>query len=139
MSAVTTPAELSHRLTAELRAQIPDLIAIYLFGSRARGDANAASDFDVAVLAKQRLDPIERWELQERLAALLGCDVDLVDLLRSSTVMRMQVVTDGRVLYEADRTARQSFEATSLSSYARLNEERRGILTDIAMTGRIHG
>lgn len=139
MSGATTPAEPIERLTRELRARIPDLIAIYLFGSRARGDSNRASDFDVAVLAKQRLAPLDRWELQEKLAALLGSDVDLVDLLQSSTVLRVQVMTDGRLLYEGDRSARETFEATALSSYARLNEERRGILADIALTGRVHG
>jgi len=139
VSGATQPAQAVERLTLELRARIPDLVAIYLFGSRARNDANRASDFDLAVLGKQRLSPLERWELQERLAALVGSDVDLVDLLQSSTVLRVQVLSDGQLLYEADRTARESFEATALSSYARLNEERRGILADIAQTGRVHG
>ncbi len=139
MSGATASAEPLERLTRELRARIPDLIAIYLFGSRARNDGNSASDFDLAVLAGQRLAPLERWELQERLAVLAGSDVDLVDLSQSSTVLRVQVITGGRLLYETDRNARASFEATALGSYARLNEERGAILRDIAETGRVHG
>lgn len=133
------PAEPLELVTRELTARLPDVVAIYLFGSRARGDASSESDFDVAVLPRQRLDTVERWELQERLASLLGTNVDLVDLLRASTVLRLQVQTDGRLLYEADRALRESFEATTLGAYARLNEERRGILADVAATGRIHG
>jgi predicted nucleotidyltransferase len=132
-------AELTDRLVAELMSRVPDLVAIYLFGSCARGDTNGSSDLDLAVLPRRRLDPVRRWDIQQHLAQLAGTDVDLVDLLASSTVLRVQVMADGRLLYEADRTERESFEATTLSAYARLNEERRGILADIAAAGRIHG
>lgn len=135
----TTPVESLDRLTRELGALFPNLIAAYLFGSRARGDESPTSDFDVAVLLRDRLDSVERWELQERLAAVVGTDVDLVDLSRSSTVLRMQVLAQGRLLLDANRPLREFFEATTLSSYARLNEERRGILADIAATGHVHG
>lgn len=53
--------------------------------------------------------------------------------------MRMQVLKDGRVLFDGDRTARELFEATAFSAYARLNEERRGILADIAARGNVYG
>jgi len=35
-------------------------VVLYLFGSRARGDGAADSDIDLAVLAQNRLDPVER-------------------------------------------------------------------------------
>lgn len=80
-----------------------------------------------------------RFELQERLAALLHADVDLVDLTRASSVLRVQVLEHGSVLYDGDPAARALFEATALASYARLNEERAGILDDVRRTGRVHG
>jgi predicted nucleotidyltransferase len=139
MPSATTTAEQIDVLTRELAARLPDITAIYLFGSRARGDASSDSDFDVAILPRRQLDAVGRWELQERLASLLGTDVDLVDLLSASTVMRVQVLANGELLYDADRTARESFEATAFGAYARFNEERRDILADIAATGRVHG
>lgn len=124
---------------ALVRAAFPDAIALYLFGSSARGDATARSDVDLAVLTEAPLEPVRRFEAQERVAALLGRDVDLVDLRRASAVMRVRVLADAAVLFEADRSALQRFEAFALSDYARLNEERRGILEDARRTGTVHG
>lgn len=126
------------RLTQELRRRLPDLVAIYAFGSRVRGDATAESDFDLAVLPARPLDAVARWELQEALARVIGANVDLVDLTRASTVLRVEILREGRLLFESDVPARELFEATSLGAYARLNDERREILADIARTGRVH-
>jgi hypothetical protein len=68
---------------AELRAQGVETIT--LFGSLARGDATGASDVDLAIrpgvgFSCGGFDHFGRLEaLRERLAALLGCDVDLVE------------------------------------------------------------
>jgi hypothetical protein len=42
------------------------------------------------------------------------------------------------LLADVQPSARASFEATALSAYARLNEERREILNDIAARGRVY-
>jgi predicted nucleotidyltransferase len=118
---------------------VPGAIAVYLFGSRARGDAGRDSDVDLALLGPAPLDVIARFELQERIAAALHAPVDLVDLRTASTVMRVQVLENGRLLYEGDADERARFEVAALSAYARLNEERKGILEDVKRTGRVHG
>ena len=117
----------------------PGTVAIYVFGSRARGDENRASDEDLAFLTRAPLDSVARFDLQERIAARLHASVDLVDLRAASTVMRVQVLEHGIVLFEGDATERAEFEAVALGAYARLNEERRGILEDIRRSGRVHG
>jgi predicted nucleotidyltransferase len=122
-----------------VRRAAPDAIALYVFGSRARGDAHATSDVDLALLAPRALDTVARFELQERIASALHCDVDLVDLRAASAVLRVQVLQDGRVLFESDAVQREAFEAHALAAYARLNEERRGILEDVRRSGRVHG
>ncbi len=118
---------------------VPDVLAVYLFGSQAECSADEHSDIDVAVLASKRIEPYARFRLQERIASTLGRDVDLVDLRQASTVMRAQVVSGGRLLMDRDRYARALFELTTLSDYARLNEERRHILEDIRERGTIYG
>jgi uncharacterized protein len=67
----------------ELRAR--GVEAITLFGSIARGDATGMSDVDLAVRPSAGFSPggfdhFGRLEaLRDRLAKLLGCDVDLVE------------------------------------------------------------
>lgn len=122
-----------------IRAGVPDVEAIYLFGSRATGEAGPASDADLAVLAAAPLDEVARWNLASRLAGILRLEVDLVDLRRCSAVMRVQVLGRGRLLLDLAPAVRAGFEAFALSDYARLNEERRGILADVKARGSIRG
>jgi len=126
-------------LTKTIRAAVPDLQAVYMFGSRARGDAGPKSDLDLAVLADKRLPELQRWALQERLAQLAHMDVDLVDLRRASTVLRVQVLASGQVLADVVPRARAEFEAIALGAYARFQDERRGIVEDARARGRVHG
>lgn len=126
-------------ITALISEAIPDVTAVYVFGSEAAGDATAESDVDLAVLGPAALDSYPRWRLQESLASRLRRDVDLVDLRAASSVMRAQIVATGRVLLDLDPAARAHFEALALSDYARLNEERKAILDDIRERGTIYG
>ncbi len=127
------------RLVRILRDGLPDLAAVYLFGSVANGDTHAESDVDVAVLPAQPLPPMQRFELAAALAERGGADVDLVDLRSASTVMRAQVVRTGRVLFDGDPEARQRFEVYALASYFDLEIERAAILADIHERGRVYG
>ena len=135
-----SPAESQdHVIVDHLRQAVEGVIAVYRFGSTARGTAAAGSDTDIALLARARLTAAQRFEAQEALAAKLGRDVDLVDLAAASTVMAMQVVATGQLLYEADAGARGRFEDYTFGAYARLNEERRGILDRVAAEGTVYG
>ena len=118
---------------------VPGCQAIYLFGSWGTGAQRPDSDIDIAVLNMDVLEPVRRWEVAQCLASLVGRDVDLVDLLRASTVFRMQVVAHGELLYTSDASAVEQFEDMVFSSYARLNEERREILADVRQRGNIYG
>jgi predicted nucleotidyltransferase len=122
-----------------LRQAVEGLIAVYRFGSTARGDAVASSDTDVAVLAAARLQAEFRFDLQEALAAKVGHDVDLIDLKSASPVLAIQVIAGGRLLHDGDSQARGRFEDLTFGTYARLNEERRGILERIAAEGTVYG
>lgn len=118
---------------------IPGCQAIYRFGSWGTEAERPDSDIDIAILPLHALEPVRNWELAQKLASLTGRDVDLVDLLRASTVFRMQVVAHAERLYGADAGGVEQFEDTVFSSYARLNEERREILADVRQRGSIYG
>ncbi|MFZ5984810.1 MAG: type VII toxin-antitoxin system MntA family adenylyltransferase antitoxin [Acidobacteriota bacterium] len=127
------------RVVRMLREALPDLLAVYRFGSTAEGAAVRDSDLDLAVLCSEPIAPERRWDLQETLAVALRLPVDLLDLRRASTVMRVQVLQSAVLLWEADAYARERFEVSALSSYAYLNEERREILRQITKEGTVYG
>ncbi len=70
---------------------------------------------------------------------ILNRYVDLVDLRAASTVMQMQVLLTEECLFCGDVQARDLFEMIVYASYARLNEERAGILEDIRTRGSVYG
>lgn len=94
---------------------------------------------DLAVLARDPIPALRRFELAQELALQFHQDVDLVDLRSVSTVMRMQVLSTGLCLDASDERARREFEMYVFSDYARLNEERREILTRMAKHGLAYG
>ena len=122
-----------------LRHAFEGVIAVYRFGSTAQGTASHESDTDIAVLARTRIPAAQRFDVQEQLAARLGRDVDLVDLGAASPVMAIQAVARGQLIYDGDSTARGLFEDRTFGAYARLNEERRGILERVAAEGTVYG
>jgi predicted nucleotidyltransferase len=65
-------SESDAEIVARLRHAVPDLIAVYRFGSTARGEAVRDSDVDLAVLAGSPLAPVARFELQEDLGRAWG-------------------------------------------------------------------
>ncbi len=133
------PESQDQAIVEHLCRAIEGVVAVYRFGSTAQGTATGSSDTDIAVLAQTRLAPQQRFDVQEALAEKLRHDVDLVDLAAASTVMAMQVIAGGRLLYESAGGARGRFEDYTFSAYARLNEERRGILERVAAEGSVYG
>ena len=126
-------------IVAQLRRAFEHIVAVYRFGSTAHGSATARSDVDIALLTTTRIDPGHRFDIQERLASEIGADVDLIDLARASPVMAIQAITTGQLIYDGDPEARGLFEDRTFGAYARLNEERRGILERIAAEGTVYG
>ncbi|MDX9710022.1 MAG: nucleotidyltransferase domain-containing protein [Trichloromonas sp.] len=132
-------ADIEVKLVQALRSFFPDLLAVYRFGSWQTPAERPASDIDLAVLPARPLDNVHRWEVAQRLSALAGRNVDLVDLLAASTVLRMQVVGHGVCLFRADENAVATFEDMVFSAYCRFNLERREILEDIRRRGNVYG
>ena len=117
---------------------MPEVWAIYRFGSAGTPFERTDSDIDLAILSPKPMAGVARWELAQDLAWQLKRDVDVVDLLCASTVLRQQVFSRGQRIYCADWFPAEEFESRALSDYVRLNEARQGILRDIHERGRIH-
>ena len=121
-----------------LQNRLPNLLAIYAFGSRVQGTADAESDLDLAVLVAGYADPLVLWQLAGELAEPAGCAVDLLDLRVASTVMQHQIFTSGERWWARDAQA-ALFEAAMLSEKTALDTARAGLLDDIQKQGKIYG
>jgi len=121
-----------------LQAQLPDLMAIYAFGSRIQGGARADSDLDLAVLVAGYAEPLMLWRLSGDLAELAGCPVDLLDLRAASTVMQYQIITGGQRWWASDVQA-GVYEAAVLSEKTAMDRARAGLLADIKEKGSVYG
>lgn len=89
---------------------MPEVSAVYLFGSAASGQMHGNSDIDLALFSIQKLDSLRLWHLSQKLAVITGRDVDLVDLHAASSVLRMQVIFSGERLFCADKMVCEQFE-----------------------------
>ena len=87
------------RLTSVARRHRP-LRLLILFGSRARGTAGEHSDWDLAYVADDALDPDVL--LADLVTALRSERVDLVDLARAGGQLRFRVARDGQVVHARD-------------------------------------
>ena len=96
------------------------VVAIYLFGSRGRGDERPDSDVDLGVLFAEpplpRLDgPVA--ELESRLEALLGLTVQLIALNTAPPDLVHRVLRDGEIVCDADPARRIRFEVKARNEY----------------------
>ena len=100
-----------NRLTQSALAGIaratPGLEVLLLFGSRARGDASKASDWDLGFIAD---DAVDVPTLLGAIVLAVGTDrVDLVDLNRASGLLRFRAAQDGDTLFESSPGAADDF------------------------------
>jgi predicted nucleotidyltransferase len=83
----------------ELGRDFPGLRLLVLHGSRARGSADAHSDWDFAFMGDPDLDALE---LRRRIADALRSDrLDLVNLHRCGGLLRYRIARDGVLLFES--------------------------------------
>lgn len=125
-------------IVKQLKERLPELLAIYAFGSRVSGTANPESDLDLAVLVPAYADAMTLWTISGELSELALCPVDLLDLRAASTVMQYQIITQGECWWSSDNRA-ALYEAAILSEKTTLDEARAGLLNDIAQDGKIYG
>lgn len=120
-------------------AAIPEVWAIYVYGSFARGEDWPDSDLDIAVLLppEQRIPDV--LELIGEISKRAHRDVDLVDLRHAGDVLRHEVLESGRTLFESDSDKVLAWEASAMTRYVHYREEVREILEDFRRTGIGYG
>jgi uncharacterized protein len=120
----------------------PEVEGIYLYGSRAGGQARRDSDLDVALLlpaaTAKAVGSLAMSELRFRLEESLGQTVDLVNARAAPIVLQKEIIAGGIPVFATNRPLLDQYEMLVLSLYGKLNEERKGILQDFAATGQAY-
>jgi predicted nucleotidyltransferase len=97
---MTSSMSTLHRDSLEgLARSTPDLDLLLLYGSRARGDSRAQSDWDFGYVGGPQLDAAG---LLAGIVEVIRDDrVDLVNLATAGALLRYRSARDGVVLYES--------------------------------------
>ncbi|MEG4519299.1 MULTISPECIES: type VII toxin-antitoxin system MntA family adenylyltransferase antitoxin [unclassified Microcoleus] len=121
-----------HESALQLPEQIPYLKMLILFGSRARGDTHAKSDWDFAALYDEKLREEScnnRGFAWFEVPGILGeafsinsDEIDVVELNRCSPLIANFIAHDGKLLYEQESGQFEQFVKTHLMNELELQE-----------------
>jgi uncharacterized protein len=103
-----------------LMRQPEDVVAAYLFGSHARGEARADSDVDVGILLSQALPRTllgQPFSIEDDLRGLTGLPVQVVILNTAPADLVHRVLRDGVLLLDRDPSMRIRFEVVARNAY----------------------
>ncbi|NOY91843.1 MAG: nucleotidyltransferase domain-containing protein [Deltaproteobacteria bacterium] len=132
-------AELVARIRRSLSAR-SEVLDVYLFGSQARGDAQAHSDIDVAVYVAEEPESPFGYAADltaELMSALSTNAVDLVVLNHAPPLLYHRVLRDGVRVYARDLKETTIREGQALSRHCDYVGQLAKI--DAARRGRISG
>ena len=117
--------------TPQLIETIPYLKMLVLFGSRARGDTHAKSDWDFAALYDRQQrealikDPFAWFSVPDLVGQVFGIsgdNIDVVDLNRCTPLIAHFVARDGKLIYEQKSGQFERFKQQHLMTDAQLKE-----------------
>ena len=114
-----------------------NILLAFLFGSVLTGDQHEESDVDIAVLFKTKPEYNSLSTLINKIEDILHNKVDLGILNDASPVFRMQVISNGELIYVRDSRSRDYFIIKTINEYDDLNYYR-NIQEKNILNGRIY-
>jgi len=101
-----------------LCSQEPAIDAAYIFGSQAKGSTGPESDLDVALLLNEdRESEFSLLPFMANLERVYGYRVDVVILNRAGEMVKYEVRSSGRLVFERDSVKRKKFEISGRKRY----------------------
>jgi predicted nucleotidyltransferase len=97
-----------------------EIVVAYLFGSHARGEADARSDVDIAVLLHAGLPDAAHLELRldAEICDILGSnEVDVLFLNDAPLPMQAEVIRTGQIIVSNDEDARIGYEVDAMNRW----------------------
>jgi predicted nucleotidyltransferase len=132
-------SDLEQHLREFFQVHASDAVAVYLYGSEARGTATAMSDVDLAILYPRQ--PESTFEalplsMEGDLERLLGRPVQIVVLNTAPSDLVHRVLRDGKMLVDRDRAARIRFEVRARNEFFDLEPVRQRYRGSVATARR---
>jgi predicted nucleotidyltransferase len=109
----------------------PQVLALILFGSRARGDASTRSDVDVCLVPGDQ-DTSALDCARKRLEYLADADVDLTVFPQLPLVVRSRILKEGTVLFVRDEDALYALAARTARAFENFRHIHRAYLDQVA-------
>jgi predicted nucleotidyltransferase len=95
-----------------------EIIAVWLFGSRAREDSQSNSDIDIALLLEDnQISNFLYLDFKVSLERVLNTNVDLIILNRAGEILKQQVRKYGKIMYESNHKKKKQWEILSRKFY----------------------
>jgi predicted nucleotidyltransferase len=116
------------RLEPVLRERFPEVQVLYLFGSRATGEARSSSDVDVAIFVDSsatEADPLYDLRVADFLDQKLDPPVELVLMNKANPVLQHEVLRTGQRVYETDSELRARYELIAFKRFLDLRHYQR--------------
>lgn len=94
----------------------------YLFGSQARGKTGPLSDYDIGILLEENTEISKYFNLKLKLMSCFGGfyktgKIDLIILNSCPLILSMNIIKEGKIIYELDREYRIAFESQVMNRY----------------------
>ena len=128
MALVMHEASLAEEARKVLEGAPAEILAVYLYGSRARGTSLARSDMDLGILLRDDPQPTLRnaaRRIEDEVERALRVPVQAVVLNSASPDLIHRVLRDGILLLDRDRATRIRFEVRARNEYFDLAPVRR--------------
>lgn len=111
--------------------QDPDVLAVILFGSRARGEASAGSDVDVCLVLAPGASR-EHAATEARLEYLAEFDLDVSVFQQLPLQLRSRVLKEGKVLFVRDEDTLYALALRTVRAYEDFRHIQRRYLDEVA-------
>jgi uncharacterized protein len=119
-------------ITQVVRDTLPDARAAWLFGSAAKGRWREGSDIDLAVSMPHSVSAAARMVAAERMISALGIEVDLLDFHQMHTVMQVQIIDTGVLLFSKDPVALAQYQGFLHTEYQNIQQWRQPMMAQLA-------